>query len=122
GPVGAAAGLFVQTLIGKSINRAARSRYQVKGSWDKPQIILIGKDRIGVDEAVGGSAPGDDSGATATPGEPDATTADPVQAVLEAIPGFRAEPVQGSADPATDPRPTADPAREDSGRPLRPLP
>ncbi|HQX65204.1 MAG TPA: YhdP family protein [Dokdonella sp.] len=122
GPVGAAAGLVVQGLIGKSINRAARSRYQVKGSWDKPQIILIGKERVGVDEAAAGSASGDDSGASATPGEPESTTDDPVQAVIEAIPGFRAEPVQGSESPATDTRPSADSVRQDSGRPVRHLP
>ena len=34
GPVGAAAGLVVQGLLGKQINQVARSRYQVGGSWE----------------------------------------------------------------------------------------
>lgn len=38
GPVGAAAGLVVQGLVGKGINRAAGSAYRVTGSWDKPTI------------------------------------------------------------------------------------
>lgn len=44
GPVGAAAGLVVQTLIGKKINQVARSRYKVTGSWEKPVIALIGRE------------------------------------------------------------------------------
>ncbi len=47
GPVGAAAGLVMQGLIGKQINQAARSRYQVEGSWEKPQIRLLGRDKPG---------------------------------------------------------------------------
>ena len=45
GPVGAAAGLVVQGLIGKQINQVARSRYQVGGSWDKPVITLLGREK-----------------------------------------------------------------------------
>jgi uncharacterized protein (TIGR02099 family) len=41
GPVGAAAGLVVQGLIGKGINRAAGSIYHVTGSWDKPKIETV---------------------------------------------------------------------------------
>ncbi|HEX7369901.1 MAG TPA: YhdP family protein [Rhodanobacteraceae bacterium] len=41
GPVGAAAGLVVQGLIGKGINKAAGSTYRVTGSWDKPKIVTI---------------------------------------------------------------------------------
>jgi uncharacterized protein (TIGR02099 family) len=44
GPVGAAAGLVLQGVLGKPLGKAAGSRYQVTGSWDKPQITLIGKD------------------------------------------------------------------------------
>ncbi len=39
GPVGAAAGLVVQGLVGRGINRAAGSVYRVTGSWDKPTIV-----------------------------------------------------------------------------------
>jgi uncharacterized protein YhdP len=41
GPVGAAAGLVVQGLIGKGINKAAGSIYSVTGSWDKPKIETV---------------------------------------------------------------------------------
>src|SRR6185312_14883772 len=41
GPVGAAAGLVVQGLIGKGINKAAGSIYRVTGSWDKPKIVTV---------------------------------------------------------------------------------
>jgi uncharacterized protein (TIGR02099 family) len=41
GPVGAAAGLVVQGLIGKGINKAAGSIYRVTGSWDKPKIETV---------------------------------------------------------------------------------
>jgi len=41
GPVGAAAGLVVQGLIGKGINKAAGSIYRVTGSWDKPKIVAV---------------------------------------------------------------------------------
>ncbi|WP_440223319.1 YhdP family protein [Dokdonella sp. MW10] len=44
GPVGAAAGLVVQGLVGKQINQAARSRYQVAGTWDKPVITLLSRE------------------------------------------------------------------------------
>ncbi|HET7662896.1 MAG TPA: YhdP family protein [Rhodanobacteraceae bacterium] len=43
GPVGAAAGLAVQGLLGKGINRAASARYHITGSWDKPEIKLVEK-------------------------------------------------------------------------------
>jgi len=43
GPVGAAAGLAVQGLLGKGLNRAASARYSITGSWDKPKITLIEK-------------------------------------------------------------------------------
>ncbi|MGH8112638.1 MAG: YhdP family protein [Rhodanobacteraceae bacterium] len=39
GPVGAAAGLVVQGLVGEGINRAVGSAYRVTGSWDKPTIV-----------------------------------------------------------------------------------
>lgn len=38
GPVGAAAGLALQGLLGKGISHAAGNRYSVTGSWDKPKI------------------------------------------------------------------------------------
>lgn len=65
GPVGAAAGLVVQGLIGKGINKAAGSIYRVTGSWDKPQIVTIA------------SAPA--SASSAAPAVP-ATSASPAEA------------------------------------------
>lgn len=41
GPVGAAAGLVVQGILGKGINHAAGSVYRVTGSWDKPKIESV---------------------------------------------------------------------------------
>lgn len=43
GPVGAAAGLAVQGLLGKGLNQAASARYRVTGSWDKPVMTLVEK-------------------------------------------------------------------------------
>ena len=44
GPVGAAAGLVLQGVLGKGMGRALGSHYKVSGSWDKPEITLIAKD------------------------------------------------------------------------------
>ena len=52
GPVGAAAGLVVQGLLGKQLNEVAQSRYQVSGSWDKPAITLLARERAPVKRAV----------------------------------------------------------------------
>ncbi len=43
GPVGAAAGFAVQSLLGKGLNKAAGARYRITGSWDKPVMTLIEK-------------------------------------------------------------------------------
>jgi uncharacterized protein (TIGR02099 family) len=43
GPVGAAAGLAVQGLLGKGLNRVASFRYHITGPWDKPVITLVEK-------------------------------------------------------------------------------
>jgi uncharacterized protein (TIGR02099 family) len=42
GPIGAAAGLAVQTVLGKGLNHAVTQRYHVTGSWDKPVITSTG--------------------------------------------------------------------------------
>jgi len=44
GPVGAAAGLVLQGVLGKSMGKAAGSRYKVTGSWEKPEITLVSKE------------------------------------------------------------------------------
>lgn len=43
GPVGAAAGLAVQGLLGRGLNKAASARYHITGSWDAPDIKLVEK-------------------------------------------------------------------------------
>jgi uncharacterized protein YhdP len=67
GPVGAAAGLVLQGVLGKPIGKAMGSRYHVSGSWEKPAITLIAK------EAPRWSRPESKPQATeAKPQEPDA--------------------------------------------------
>ncbi len=44
GPVGAAAGLVLQGVLGKSMGKATGSRYKVTGSWEKPEITLVSKE------------------------------------------------------------------------------
>ncbi|BFI95348.1 MAG: YhdP family protein [Rhodanobacter sp.] len=46
GPVGAAAGLAVQGLLGKGLNKTASARYHVTGSWDKPVMTLVEKHEV----------------------------------------------------------------------------
>ena len=46
GPVGAAAGLAVQGILGKGLNRTAGNRYHVTGSWDKPVMTLVEKHAV----------------------------------------------------------------------------
>ncbi|HET9818373.1 MAG TPA: YhdP family protein [Rhodanobacteraceae bacterium] len=64
GPVGAAAGLVMQGLLGKGINKAAGSIYRVTGSWDDPDIVTV-------KEAAPASAPV--PATAATPASADST-------------------------------------------------
>ncbi|MGC1550881.1 MAG: AsmA-like C-terminal region-containing protein, partial [Rhodanobacter sp.] len=43
GPVGAAAGLAVQGLLGSGLNHVAVRRYRVTGTWDNPVMTLVDK-------------------------------------------------------------------------------
>ena len=43
GPIGIAAGLAVQGLLGKVLNKAAIQRYRITGSWDKPVMTPLDK-------------------------------------------------------------------------------
>ncbi|MGB8717119.1 MAG: YhdP family protein [Rhodanobacteraceae bacterium] len=54
GPIGAAAGLAIQGLLGKGINRAGQAHYKVTGSWDKPDIERIAR---GADSKSAPAAP-----------------------------------------------------------------
>jgi uncharacterized protein (TIGR02099 family) len=46
GPVGAAAGAVLQKVFKKALNDVTRVRYSVTGSWDKPVITEIAKEKI----------------------------------------------------------------------------
>jgi len=52
GPVGAAAGLAVQGLLGRGLNKTAGARYHVTGSWDKPVMTLVEKRELPAAPAV----------------------------------------------------------------------
>ena len=43
GPVGAVVGVLAQEVMRKPIDDVVSSRYRVRGTWDKPDITLIGK-------------------------------------------------------------------------------
>lgn len=43
GPIGAAAGLAVQGILGKGLNRTVSARYTVTGPWSKPVMTLVEK-------------------------------------------------------------------------------
>lgn len=47
GPVGAAAGLVMQGILNKPIGKAIGSRYSVTGSWEKPKITLVSREKPG---------------------------------------------------------------------------
>lgn len=41
GPIGAAAGLAMQGLLGKGLSHAAGTTYRITGSWDQPKIVRL---------------------------------------------------------------------------------
>lgn len=51
GPVGAAAGIVMQGILNKPIGHAVGSTYHVSGSWDKPKITLVSRERGGASRA-----------------------------------------------------------------------
>ncbi len=114
------AGLVMQTLLGKSINRAARSRYRVTGSWETPKIILIGKDSIRLDEALPATVDRADAADAADVGDQSAALEDPVQAVINAIPGLRKMPADGSENPPVDLAPSSDTENDNTRLPSPP--
>ncbi len=117
GPVGAAAGLVVQTLIGKRINRAARSRYQVTGPWEKPLITLIGKDSIQTGEADDTTLDVIDRGAAASATDHALMPDDPVQAVIDAIPGARPARARRGDRPPVNTNPASDSGNDNARKP-----
>ena len=100
GPVGAAAGLVVQGLIGKQLNEVAQSRYHVGGSWDQPAITLLARER---------TAPATRQGDGAGPAQP------PAPAVAPEPPPSAEPPAAGPVtglEPASDPVPDPEPVPE----------
>jgi uncharacterized protein (TIGR02099 family) len=57
GPVGAAAGLVLQGVLGKPIGKVMGSRYQVSGTWEKPVITLIAREAQRRAQPEAGSKP-----------------------------------------------------------------
>lgn len=78
GPVGAAAGLVVQGLIGRGVNKAAGSVYRVTGSWDKPKIATVASNTHVRDVVPAPSA--------STPAHPQAGVAAPASSVAAPAP------------------------------------
>ena len=98
GPVGAAAGLVVQGLIGKGLNKAAGSIYRVTGSWDKPKIETVASLPV---PAASTAAP-----AATTPLPPDtavpaSAASAPPPAASSTASGVRSSALPASPAPAT---------------------
>ncbi|MBM7130501.1 TIGR02099 family protein [Dyella mobilis] len=56
GPIGAAAGLAVQGVLGKGLSHVATQRYHVGGTWDKPVITSGGGNGASVPASASSSA------------------------------------------------------------------
>ena len=96
GPVGAAAGLAIQGLLGHGLNKAASARYSLTGDWDKPKITLLEKhvpvppekDAVVPLPAAAGSAPTPAGTAPASPSStPSPAASQPAPASSTAKPG-----------------------------------
>ncbi|HET6632712.1 MAG TPA: YhdP family protein [Rhodanobacteraceae bacterium] len=55
GPIGAAAGLAVQQLLGKGLGRAVSVHYRITGSWDHPVITAVSRNGAPAKPAVAAS-------------------------------------------------------------------
>jgi uncharacterized protein YhdP len=108
GPVGAAAGLVVQGLIGKGLNKAAGSIYRVTGTWDKPKIETVASVPLPASGASS-AAPAGIVPVPASTGVPPATTMLPPAASVS-LPA-----VQTSAATPASEASAAVPARAGSG-------
>jgi hypothetical protein len=72
GPVGAAAGLAVQGILGKGLNRVVVQRYHIGGTWDKPIVTKGATETV---PAAAGSSQAPASAASVAPAPP--STAQP---------------------------------------------
>lgn len=80
GPVGAAAGLVVQGLIGKGINKAAGSIYRVTGSWDEPKIAAVKEAKFPAPASSASPASGSSAATGAVPAAAGTTHSAPASA------------------------------------------
>jgi uncharacterized protein YhdP len=70
GPVGAAAGLVMQGILNKPLGKAVGSRYQVTGSWEKPKITLLAREKTsGRKPKAGAEVPAASQGEALPPAE-----------------------------------------------------
>ena len=81
GPVGAAAGLVMQGLLGEGINKAAGSIYRVTGSWDKPTIVTV---KEAAPAPAASVAPADSASVSDAPAVPAAAPSAPIPAATVA--------------------------------------
>ncbi len=58
GPVGAAAGLVMQGILNKPLGKAVAMNYSVTGSWEKPKIVLVSRDKPSRSDAAPASSKG----------------------------------------------------------------
>lgn len=146
GPVGAAAGIVVQTLLGKKLNQATRSRYRVTGSWEKPVIALVSRESakerrspaaekpagpepapVGVpgglaedpERAEGGSERGPEPTPQSNGSAPSGTAILPAQALPAAAPPSAPETVKPTDPPAVSVPPAEDDPDPQTGAPAR---
>ena len=99
GPVGAAAGLAVQGLLGKGLNHAAMRRYHVTGSWDKPVMKLVEKRDLPVPQAV--PAPSGRASPASAASAPSRPASRPATAQPAAVTAPAAAPATGRGAGAT---------------------
>jgi uncharacterized protein YhdP len=97
GPVGAAAGLAVQGLLGKGLNHAAMRRYHVTGTWARPVMTLVEKRDLPTSPA----APAPSGGVQPVPAAP--------------APAFEPPRPAGSAPARPAPTPPAPATRRGAG-------
>lgn len=45
GPIGAVVGVLAQDMLRKPLDGIVTARYRVQGSWDKPEVVLIAKEK-----------------------------------------------------------------------------
>lgn len=120
GPVGAAAGIVMQTLLGKQINQAARSHYTVQGSWEKPVIALESREEYEASQAGAASQAGmvteqggsvvDAPPAMLARPDPRSKTNDEDPIEIPKLPGTNDSPPQDAARPVEQkPRPEPEP-------------